>query len=57
MKLRPGAYVLSDPVGLGVYNVQFLNVVRAVVVSGRGNSNVVNPPVEPPPMCGGYFAP
>jgi hypothetical protein len=57
VKLRPGAYVLSDPVGLGVYNVQFLNVVRAAVVSSSGNSSVVNPPVELPPMCGGTFTP
>jgi hypothetical protein len=57
VKLRPGAYVLSDPVGLGVYNVQFLNVVRATVVSSSGGSSVVNPPVEVPPMCGGNFAP
>jgi hypothetical protein len=57
VKLRPGAYVLSDPVGLGVYDVQFLNVVRAVVVGGTGPSNVVAPPVEPPPMCGSYFSP
>ena len=55
--LRPGAYVLSDPVGLGVYNVQFLNVVRAVVVTSRGNSSVVTPPVDLPPMCGSYLTP
>lgn len=57
VKLKPGAYVLSDPVGLGVYNVQFLNVVRATVVSARGDGSVVAPPVEPPPMCGQYFTP
>jgi hypothetical protein len=57
VKLRPGAYVLSDPVGLGVYNVQFLNVVRAAVVSSSGGSSVVNPPVELPPMCGGTYTP
>jgi len=57
VKLRPGAYVLSDPVGLGVYDVQFLNVLRARVVSGTGNSNVVAPPVAPPPMCGEYYTP
>jgi hypothetical protein len=57
VRLRPGAYVLSDPVGLGVYNVQFLNVVRATAVTGRGNGSVVAPPVVPPPMCGQYFTP
>jgi hypothetical protein len=57
VKLRPGSYVLSDPVGLGVYDVQFLSVVRAAVVSGKGNSNVVTTPVAPPPMCGEYYTP
>jgi hypothetical protein len=57
VKLRPGSYVLSDPVGLGVYDVQFLSVLRASTVSGTGNSNVVAPPVKAPPMCGQYFTP
>jgi hypothetical protein len=57
VKLRPGSYVLSDPVGLGVYDVQFLNVVRATAVSGKGNANVVAPPVVAPPMCGEYYTP
>jgi hypothetical protein len=57
VKLRPGSYVLSDPVGLGVYTVQFLSVVPASTVSGKGNSNVVAPAVEPPPMCGQYYTP
>ena len=57
VKLRPGSYVLSDPVGLGVYTVQFLSVLRAGAVSGKGNANVVAPPVEPPPMCGEYYTP
>jgi hypothetical protein len=57
VKLRPGAYVLSDPVGLGVYDVQFLNVVRATAVSGSGSSNTVQPAVTPPPMCGDYLTP
>jgi hypothetical protein len=57
VKLRPGSYVLSDPVGLGVYDVQFLSVVPASTVSGKGNSNVVAAPVEAPPMCGQYFTP
>jgi hypothetical protein len=50
--LRAGAYVLSDPVGLGVYNVQFLDVVKAIDVTGSGTSSAVAPPVEVPPMCG-----
>jgi len=57
VKLRPGNYVLSDPVGLGVYDVQFLSVVPAAAVSGKGNSNVVAPAVAPPPMCGEYYTP
>ena len=57
VKLRPGSYVLSDPVGLGVYDVQFLSVVKASTVSGKGNTNVVAPPVDPPPMCGQYYTP
>jgi hypothetical protein len=57
VKLRPGSYVLSDPVGLGVYTVQFLSVLPAGAVSGKGNTNVVAPPVEPPPMCGQYYTP
>ncbi len=57
VKLRPGSYVLSDPVGLGVYDVQFLSVVRASTITGKGNSNVVAAPVDPPPMCGQYYTP
>ncbi len=40
--LRAGAYVLSDPVGLGPYNVQFLDVVNAAVLTGSGSTNVVS---------------
>jgi hypothetical protein len=40
--LHAGAYVLSDPVGLGPYNVQFLDVVRAAVLTGTGSTNVVS---------------
>jgi hypothetical protein len=57
VKLRPGNYVLSDPVGLGVYDVQFLSVVQAGAITGKGNANVVAPPVDPPPMCGQYYTP
>ena len=34
VKLQPGAYVLSDPVGLGTYTSAFLDVIRATDVSG-----------------------
>ena len=57
VKLRPGAYVLSDPVGLGAYTSAFLSVIRASVVAGHGNANSVHPEVEPPAMCGVYFTP
>ncbi len=57
VKLRPGTYVLSDPVGLGTYTSAFINVIRATVLSARGNGSEVQPDVEPPPMCGMYFTP
>jgi len=57
IKLLPGAYVLSDPVGLGTYTSAFLQVIRASVLTGRGNANAVHPEVQPPPMCGVYFTP
>jgi hypothetical protein len=53
--LRPGAYVLSDPVGLGEYNVMFLDVLKATAVGG--SARAVAPEVELPPMCGQYFTP
>jgi hypothetical protein len=55
VKLSPGAYVLSDPVGLGTYTSAFLDVIRAATMSGHGNGNSVQPEVEPPPMCGGVY--
>jgi hypothetical protein len=55
--LRPGAYVLSDPIGLGEYNVMFLDVIRSAAVHAKGDGSVVAPPVEVPPMCGQYFTP
>ena len=55
--LRPGAYVLSDPIGLGEYNVLFLDVIKSASLSGKGDTNVVAPPVDPPPMCGMYYTP
>lgn len=55
--LRSGAYMLSDPIGLGTYNVHWLQIVPATVVSARGDGSVVAPPVVAPPMCGGSFTP
>jgi len=55
--LRPGAYVLSDPIGLGEYNVMFLDVLKAGVVGGKGDARAVAPEVQPPAMCGQYFTP
>jgi hypothetical protein len=55
--LRPGAYVLSDPIGLGEYNVMFLDVLKGASVGGKGDANVVQPPTEVPPMCGEYYTP
>jgi hypothetical protein len=55
--LRPGAYVLSDPIGLGEYNVMFLDVIRSTAVHAKGDASVVAPPVEAPPMCGEYYTP
>ncbi|HEY0868798.1 MAG TPA: hypothetical protein VGD55_00220 [Acidothermaceae bacterium] len=55
--LRPGAYELSDPVGLGAYDVQFLDAIPATTVSATGSSAVVTPPAPLPPMCGQYYSP
>src|SRR3954451_21382625 len=57
VKLRPGAYVLSDPVALGTYTSAFLDVIRASTLTGKGSSNSVHPEPEPPPMCGIYIDP
>jgi hypothetical protein len=53
--LRPGVYVLSDPVGLGAYTSAFLSVVKSVSMTGKGTDNKVQPELELPPMCGGYI--
>jgi hypothetical protein len=52
VSLRSGAYVLSDPVGLSSYNVQFLSVVPSADVKGSGTSSVVAPPGNSASMCG-----
>jgi hypothetical protein len=50
--LRPGAYVLSDPIGLGEFNVLFLDVVKSASLTAKGDGSVVNPVGDAPPMCG-----
>jgi hypothetical protein len=55
--LRPGAYVLSDPVGLGEYNVMFLDVLKPTVLRAAGDGSVVGPDMGPPPMCSPNFTP
>jgi len=55
--LKPGAYVLSDPAGLGEYNVLFLDVIKSASLTAKGDGSVVAPPVDPPPMCGQYYTP
>jgi len=57
VRLLPGAYVLSDPVGLGQYNVMFLDVISATSVHAKGNGSVEAKDPELPPMCGQYFTP
>jgi len=55
--LRPGAYMLSDPVGLSAYNVQYIDVAPAATVSATGSSSVVAPTPVLPPMCGATYTP
>ena len=55
--LRPGAYVLSDPISLGEFNVLYLDVVKAASVGGAGNANTVQPEPQLPPMCGLTYTP
>jgi uncharacterized cupredoxin-like copper-binding protein len=57
VKLQPGAYELSDPVGLGAYNVQFLDIVPATKVSSTGDTDVVTTAPPLPPMCGQSYTP
>ena len=57
VKLRSGTYMLSDPVGLGAYSVQYVNVVPATEMTGNGSSNVVGASPNTGAMCGGSYAP
>ena len=36
VKLKAGAYMLADPFGLGDYNVRFLSIAPAAVVTAKG---------------------
>ncbi len=56
VQLRAGAYVLSDPVGLGPYNVQFLDIVQATTMTAHGNDSVASP-LGTSPMCSGVITP
>jgi len=51
LTLKPGAYALSDPIGLGEFNAVFLDVVRSTNVTAKGNGSVVNPAGDDA-MCG-----
>jgi hypothetical protein len=55
--LKPGAYVLSDPVGLGTYTSAFLDVIKGSTMTGKGNGNSVQPEAPADPMCGVYLNP
>lgn len=55
--LRAGAYMVSDPVGLSAYNVQYLDVAPAETVTATGDSSVVAAPIVAPPMCGVTYTP
>jgi hypothetical protein len=56
IKLRPGTYRLFDPVGLGAYDVQYITVTPATMMTGTGTSNVPDPSASTPGMCGVYGA-
>jgi hypothetical protein len=57
VNLRSGTYMLSDPVGLGAYSVQYVNVVPATEMTGNGASNVVGASPTTGAMCGGSYTP
>ncbi len=57
VKLKSGTYMLADPVGLGAYAVQFVDVIPATSVSSGGGDSVTGPTVTLPPMCGGPYTP
>jgi len=53
--LRPGAYMLSDPVGLNAYDVEYLDVVPAAQVSSTGSSSVAETSTTSNAMCGAQY--
>jgi uncharacterized cupredoxin-like copper-binding protein len=55
--LHSGTYMLSDPIGLGAYSVQYVNVVPATAMTGKGDSNVVGSDPTTGAMCGGSYTP
>jgi plastocyanin len=55
--LRAGSYMLSDPVGLGPYSVQYVSVVPAESLTASGGSSVTSPTVTLPAMCGSGYNP
>jgi hypothetical protein len=57
VRLKAGAYSLSDPVGLGDFAAFFLDVVPATTVSAKGNDSTVQPQPTLPPMCGAVYTP
>ena len=54
VKLRPGAYTLSDPAGLGEYRVVFLDVVASATLTAKGDANVSSSSDSAVGMCGVY---
>jgi hypothetical protein len=57
--LRSGTYMLSDPVGLGAYSVQYVTVMPATALTGTGTSNSVSSAgsATAGAMCGGSYSP
>jgi hypothetical protein len=58
VKLKTGSYMLSDPVGLGAYQVKYLSIIPAANVAGTGSSNTPAAPTAPyNGMCGATYTP
>src|ERR1700748_3826651 len=47
VKLRKGSYMLSDPIGLGAYQVQYLSIIPAATLAGTGSTNTPAKPTTP----------
>jgi hypothetical protein len=53
VKLKAGAYTLSDPAGLGEYRVFFLDVVQNATLTAKGDASVSGSPDSgSSAMCG-----